>query len=509
MIILQSTPRNQVTCGGYTWDESWVLPYESLRSLINKFSVLNRISLSDCKNIFKVERKEDGVSELGYSLSPRKLALVIGLGSELDGHLTHKIVHTSERNSLLSPYIRECPTCSLFGYHCIFHQLLSVTKCPIHHVNLSISTCSLCGTHAVYDSMRITAGTYAGSPDVCTKCGNKLRHLYDETGRSPERNLLRITDEHKAALDALYEWLVASRKIAAYGQNLDRWERMTEPLSFPPPIGRIEHKKSLQQLRGCEVMAFRGLLIGVVPPVSISGRAGRHINYSRVQYGFGGGRTTNHNSRSISSFEPKLDDSGIICSEGDNALQKSLSPVYKSIRRHIAKTFLRTQHTRCAHVVEKAMWWEPGSDSNIEMCPWAFSYLFWRRYWEKQPRTNQRNRYVNWKHFLSVNISANDRSLNEWASLRIFALECYWTFQECVLLARGMRRENKFRWDFGYIRGRLLPYWHLDNQTYPGEVSIAWWNRQPIHSRTLRLNGSSRQHRKDVSVQAKVIEHDH
>lgn len=510
MMILQEEPRCDSNYIGYTWDESWLLPYESIRSLLHKFSALNRISLHECKKLFKPESGVEDITELGSKLSLRKLTGIIGVGGNLDSHLVHRIIHPADMPSLLSPYLRTCPICSAHGFHSIFHQVLPIEKCPIHQMGLIITTCGACGSYEMYDSMKIAAGKYSGSPCACAKCGEILWQPYDHTIDSPKRNLLNITADQKARLDALYDWLIASARIVPYGTSMKRWEGMSDLLSKPAPIGKVPHKKSIYQLRGHEVMAYRGMIIGMPPPDAITVSARKDTTYAVVQYGFKGdskggkGQRHCHNG---TSFEPRFNDSGIIYSETDKALRESLSPVYKSIRRHIAKVFLGGAHRKCVRSIEKAMWWEPGPDSNTQICPWTFAYLFWRRHWEKLERATQPHKYVHWKNFLSIQMADDDQSQNEWASRRIFALECYSTFQECVLLARGMSRQKKFGWDDAQIRGRFIPYWHVSKPPSYGEpLVLSWWGLEHIHTKALKLDVSMRQHRRDMASQISFLQ---
>lgn len=502
-MIIQAAPCSNTSSIGYTWDESWVLPYESIRSLVHKFAMLNRISMLDCKTLFKPEGddREGCVTELGGQLSIQKMARIIGLGTSLDRNLVYGIAHPSDRQWLLSPYLRSCPVCSALGFHSIFHQITSITRCPIHHINLEVATCRACGSHELYDCMRTGTGKYGAGPYTCSKCGNCFWHPYDISGDSPHRNLLSISHEQKSRLDEFYDWFIASAGLAPNGASMGRWEGMARLLSFPPPIGMVPHKKSIYELRGREILVYRGLVIGAQPPESTIGLVRRNTSFSITKYGF---RARGKSSRPWSgnlSNEPVFDDSGIIYKEDDRAIHDSLRPIYKSIRRHIAKVFLRRGHQRCARSIEKAMWWEPGPDSNTVICPWAFAYLFWRRRWEKHARVNYPNKFANWKNSLTVKISANEPSKNEWATQRIFGLECYWTFQECVLLARWMSSRQKFSWDSALIRGRMIPYWYIDLQTNPGSPSIYWWALQVIHSTALKLNVPMSQHHRDVASQ--------
>lgn len=507
MMILQAVPRSDSSGIGYTWDESWILPYESIWSLVHKFAMLNRISLADCKTLFKPEsNKGEGITELGCKLSSQKLAGTIGLGASLDRNLVHVIVHPTDRQWLLSPYLRSCQACFALGFHSIFHQVTSITKCPIHHENLLAAICEVCGSHELYDCMGAVVGKYGGGPHTCAKCGNKLWKPYDNSGDLPHRNLLSITPEQKATLDDLYDWFTASARLAPYGANLKRWEAMAEMLTSSAPLGLIPHKKSIYNIRGHEIQIFRGHITGLRPPNSLSCSLRSDMSCSITQYGLKV-RNPRYDNQPMGR-EPQYSHIGLTCLDTDEAqgFQTNLRQIYKSIRRHIAKNFLKNNvHRRCANSIERAMWWEPTANSDSRICPWAFAYLFWRRNWEKRIRANSITKYADWKNFLLIKISDDDPAKNEWITLRIFALECYWTFQESVLLARGMHRRQKFSWDLALIRGRLIPYWHIDNQADPINPVMRWWARQPIHSKALKLKESIKRHRKDVAEQAKTI----
>lgn len=501
MIIFQDSPSIDAKSSGYTWDESWVLPYESIWSLLHKFSALNLISLLDCKKLFKPECTHgEIITELGGKLSFDKLNRILAIGGGLDKNLVHKIIHQSDRPWLLSPHFRTCKTCLSYGYHCVFHQIMLIKKCPIHQTQLTIISCESCGHVDRYDGL----GGYGNSPYSCPKCARKYWHPYDDASNFPQRKLLVLTGEQENKLDALYAWFDASAKIAPYGTNLKRWEGMARSAS-----SRLDQsEKSIFERRGHEIPIFREHIIGLRPPESISCSVRSDISHSMVQYvpKIRSKRTACH-SINLIGHEPQFSDIGTMCLDLDEAqrFQTSLRQVYKSIRRHIAKVFLNGNHRRCANSIERALWWEPTANSNTRICPWAFAYLFWRRNWEKCIRASSQNKYANWKNFLLVDISGGDSAQNEWVTLRIFALECYWTFQECVLLARGMHRQQKFSWDPALIRGRLIPYWHINNQANPEMPSICWWSRKAVHFKALRLNESLKRHRRDVAEQIKTI----
>lgn len=286
MMIFQDIPSLNISFSAYTWDESWILPYESIYSLVHKFSVLNLINLSECKKLFKPENThEKTITELGGKLSLNKLTEIIGMGSSLDKNMVYKIIHQADREWLFSPYLRTCPICWKLGFHSTFHQVMIVTKCPIHQMDLSIIACKSCGSSEQYENIKYISNRSDGDPYTCTKCGMKLWHPYDDIGDSPRRNLLTITVGQKEILDALYDWLIASAQAAPFGTNLKRWESMAGLLFLPAPIGMAPHQKSIYKLRGHEIPLYRGNIIGLQPPCTVTCSNRRDTIRSVVQHG--------------------------------------------------------------------------------------------------------------------------------------------------------------------------------------------------------------------------------
>jgi len=480
MMIIQETQHKHQ----YTWDKSWVLPYESIWSLLRKFSVLNQISLSECKNLFKPDRARGGqITELGLRLCLEKVTRIIGLGTSLDLNLVHGIVHSADRAWLVSPNLRSCRICLKHGYHSIFHQITLVRKCPIHQIDLMTSD---------WESGACAAPGYSMHEA-------RLWFPYNDSNGSAERNLLVLGDDKKAALDDLYEWFFASSKIAGFGADLERWAGKGD---------RSAPRKSRYKRRMAEIPALRGCITGRRPPQSVICSLKDDTLRTVTQYGFrSNSPAAESRFRSPSNSEPQFNQLGLTCLDDKEArdLETGLQKTYKSIRRHFAKVFLGHRHRSCARAIERAMWWEPTSHTRTPVCPRAFCYLFWRRHWEQAVRSNRWKKQVTWNDFLFATIADTDFNLNRWITLRIFALECYWTFQESVLLARGMSGRQKFSWDPGLIRGRLIPHWHIDSVLFPGNPSICWWSRPPAHSKALRTKEPMRRHRRDVAAQAELI----
>jgi hypothetical protein len=483
-MILQELQHKHASHTQYTWDRSWVLPYESIWSLLHKFSVLNRISFSECKSLFKSNRARGGrVTELGLSLCEQKLTRVIGQGSPLDLNLMHRIVHPNDRASLVSANLRSCRICLRHGYHSIFHQITLIKRCPIHQIDL------------IKSDWESGACASPGS-------GEHEAHLwspYGDSKSSAERNLLDLADDQRAALDDLYEWFFASSKIAGCGTSLKRWACTGDR---PTPRTHT-YERSM-----AEIPVLRGCITGLRPPESVVCSLRGGTLRAVAQYGYRSNTPAAGRRFSIpSNSVPQFNQLGLTCLDDKEAreLEAGLQKTYKSIRRHFSKVFLGHRHRACARAIERAMWWEPTSDTTTPVCPWAFGYLFWRRHWEQAVRSNRRKKQVTWNNFLFVTITDTDFNLNRWVTLRVFALECYWTFQESVLLARGMSMRQKFSWDPALIRGRRIPYWHIGSAPNPGAPSICWWSRPTVHAKALRINVPMRRHRRDVTEQAKMI----
>lgn len=480
MTIIQETQHKHQ----YTWDKSWVLPYESIWSLLHKFSVLNRVSLSECKNLFKPDRARGGqITELGLRLCEEKVTRIIGLGASLDLNLVHGIVHPADRAWLVSPNLRSCRICLEHGYHSIFHQIMLIRRCPIHQIDLMTSD---------WESGACAA-------PGCGEHGARLWFPYDDSNGSSERNLLALGGDQRAALDDLYEWFFASSKIAGCGASLKRWAGSGD---------RSAPRKSRYERRMAEIPALRGCITGLRPPQSVICSLRGGTLRAVAQYGFRSNNPAAESRFAIpSNYGPQFNQLGFTCLDDKEAsdLEAGLQQTYKSIRRHFSKTFLGHRHRSCARAVERAMWWEPTPDTSTPVCSWAFGYLFWRRHWEQAVRSKRWKKQATWNNFLFVTIADTDFNLNRWVTLRIFALECDWTFQESVLLARGMSGRQKFSWDPALIRGRLIPYWHIDSALNSWNPSICWWGRPPVHAKALRIKVAMRQHHRDVAAEAELI----
>lgn len=155
--------------------------------------------------------------------------------------------------------------------------------------------------------------------------------------------------------------------------------------------------------------------------------------------------------------------------------QSELKATYKSIRRHILKVFFRKRHAHCLSLAMKDWYWS----NRRPTCTMAFAFLYWRNHWDRRHKIAE----VWWQQPIERISGISIRQINRWLCLRIFALECYWKFWECVLLARSrrMRTGETTAWEDNLITGRMSPYWIIDT-THAEHPVIQWWPHYLAHS---------------------------
>lgn len=150
--------------------------------------------------------------------------------------------------------------------------------------------------------------------------------------------------------------------------------------------------------------------------------------------------------------------------------------IYKSIRRRLDKTYLKS-HRRCAVNLVRYVWWDSFMTTmKGVVCTSANAMILWRMRCEGlcQPgmllRPYRSNRYALTQH---VDWSPPDVNLPKHVLRRIFALDCLGLFYEATLVSDflGWRRYYSLRRD--QLKGRRIPYWivKIDGSNYV----IHWW----------------------------------
>lgn len=147
-----------------TWNENWILPYESTWSILEKVKFANQVSTKQLIQIFGTEdSKKNRIGKVGKRF--RNLQTMEGLDvTVLEQVLGINILEQSKKaleeiDSLLPRSIKSkelidenlvfCVHCIKQGYHSILHQLNIINMCPIHLSNLERS-CMNCKLQIPY-----------------------------------------------------------------------------------------------------------------------------------------------------------------------------------------------------------------------------------------------------------------------------------------------------------------------------------------------------------------------
>ncbi len=264
----------------------------------------------------------------------------------------------------------------------------------------------------------------------------------------------------------------------------------------------LEHKKTFLQMRGEEVLGHWGNLIGCSPPDPIRFRRKRGTVHASARCWV---KCPDEAIRKrASELRGKLDNRSMSAQGAYHDIDDDMSKVYKAVRRHIVKNFLGGVHGKCASVVSKSIWWEPGHLDTLPLCPWAFAYLYWRKHWEMKVYGYRRKTCFVWD-YRGINYGSLTNELERnWLRFRVCAQECYWTFQECVLLAKEMNRRGEYNWDDAQISGRLLPYWAVKVSDSQRPV-FHWWPYKALPSKTLKASETNRRHQQTTVRQADAM----
>ncbi|GEM_PF-2830725 len=177
---------------GYCWRPEWVYPFESLRSLLSKFMLLNHIGITDLNQVFCYKSPSSfrisllngnrallNSSIFNNCIDPSLLKEVLGLSDE---QLTFSVIESyTYYESYWRNEFRFCPSCLEAGYHSPFHQHKMFNKCPIHGDKLK-TCCMKCNAVLPYEFSRLTVR----NPYECTECG----HIHIISGHRVENELV-------------------------------------------------------------------------------------------------------------------------------------------------------------------------------------------------------------------------------------------------------------------------------------------------------------------------------
>jgi hypothetical protein len=171
----------------YSWSPHAVVQYESLWSILHKFTHLNAIEPSDvyrlldkknCRKMTHADR--DLLSSFGR-ISREKLKTELGLPnrvikySVLDPYRIQSGQFNDHINQHESEVFRYCPQCLLEGFHTPLFQLTHVRMCPNHELPLK-TECPNCQVPIAKQPARFLLK----SPYQCNNCKHLLTTFFEK-----------------------------------------------------------------------------------------------------------------------------------------------------------------------------------------------------------------------------------------------------------------------------------------------------------------------------------------
>lgn len=156
--------------------------------------------------------------------------------------------------------------------------------------------------------------------------------------------------------------------------------------------------------------------------------------------------TTHRSTLLTANFSKKVIPLKGVASDNRHFNQRELRCIYKSIRRYIVKTF-KTNHIMCHHKIRV-----PWGFNN--RCTLREAFKAWNSRWERKTKDKE----VLWIDTV-LTTDMGIPALNKKVAERIFALECFWTFEDIMA---HYDDEYDYQWSPEYRTYKKYPFWSLE-----------------------------------------------
>lgn len=458
----------QITPSAFCWRPYWSSRFESLWSLLRKFAYLNSTTHREIHRLFG-RNLTKGYNEWNWffrsdlrhfgSLDPSKLAIIFGLSYEdLVEATILKYVFNYEANTLTSEFLRFCPTCLHQGFHSSLHQLLFLTKCPVHGDRLE-NRCTDCLTHTI--PYRLPS---ISSEDLY-KCVHMLGGLNRHLTHSNRDDIRREAADRERALMIIAECLMKRVKLVTSEQSLSGWlPRKKETRYF------TRHMKKLPAFWADVFMSK-----SAKGSFSILDTLGKHTQVWHQE--------DTCIVKTKIRHSPRVE--FIIRRDTPEEVQDlELYRIYKSIRRHFIRGYL-APHRLCIAKLGRFIEWDISSiRCEGAICPAVNAVLLWGMFMEgvDEPHLLFRppGKPRGWiEGRLHLDCDLPYPNLPDWVRRRIFAIDCVGSFHECILIAEALYRRSLHTFRLGHVMGRRRRYW-LVEKSKSGKFTVHWWTSRPL-----------------------------
>ena len=449
--------RYEMPAPSYCWRNEWISRYESAYSLLSKFALLNALSAKELAGLLVVR----GKGLRSAMCHAPNLALHDAGSFDLDA-LT-ALLHLPERaaddaflplplmssDCIIHPNLRFCPRCMDRGFHAVLFQLEMMTHCPIHGRKL-VTRCPHCKEPIPY---RLQRRTFA-HPYACPHC--KVPLAAEMKAEHPRPLVLDLAQQQQ--MSNVLELVQLKQNIFTCAVDMDHNFAFYDHAQFRIARPLLQRKKE-------DYFRFLDAVIS---------------RWSRPEVHCGTEQCDSLLWLHHSGFAPKLKPHSRQPSPSAASRNKiarpwyehdekfwSLVPIYKAIRRHIWR-HLVARHKACIYTVARAFWWAPDGLTTPKICPMAYAFLQWRAFWEgfSTPQhlflapTHAPFRLLAWLSDTAPYCShAWPRNVQEWLTLRIFAIDCINSFYEWMGIAKRLTRRKTYDWSRELGTGHALTYW--------------------------------------------------
>ncbi|MFM0509023.1 hypothetical protein [Paraburkholderia sp. RL17-373-BIF-A] len=148
---------------GFIFDAEWLLPRESIVSILWKFARAN--GLPGHALVRLMDRDIDpyeGVEPIRDVIDLKHLRRML----LLPGNVLRASLLDPGQRGRYHPVFPYCRQCTSLGHHSVTYQMFSENRCPAHRQKLE-TKCQHCGQEAPY----ILNASLVGSPYRCARCG--------------------------------------------------------------------------------------------------------------------------------------------------------------------------------------------------------------------------------------------------------------------------------------------------------------------------------------------------
>ncbi|CAM3596645.1 hypothetical protein EDM52_23535 [Brevibacillus invocatus] len=204
----------------FTWNQKWINQYESSWSIFEKFKYSNVVKSSDLLTIFTTKLCNNQ-KKSSWSKVDRDLLNLVNIDDDKCKAVFGVSLHSHNKNlinKLIEPYLNIdfdnnnyfrdnltfCIQCMQNGFHSLFHQFHTITKCPFHLNPLSLE----CPDCKCSYSFALTDNNW--SNPFCCKCGYWYADLKD-------RHYLDIWKNHHSEIaDKNLQHWISTRERSEY-----------------------------------------------------------------------------------------------------------------------------------------------------------------------------------------------------------------------------------------------------------------------------------------------------